>query len=367
MKPVNSHNEWDTLQEVIVGRVPKKYLIPTVKKNPFTKNDIDLIKKCSKEVFSKKMLDDAEKDVENLCKIIRKYGAKVLRPSLNHSGKLYSTPFWHALGETAYNARDLNLIIGNKIIESPSQEKYRLFENYGYYKIFQDYFNNGSNWVAAPKPKIDKNNIINVKTKKEKYQKLTEEEISFEAANVLRLGKDLLYLVSRSGNLLGAKWLQNVLGKKYKVHTTEGIYRSSHIDSTIMCLKPGLVILNSSRVNNKNCPKIFKNWKKIFFKDIIHTPNEILEFHKKVRIKNYKILKKKGLLTDINHIASSWIGMNFLSLDKETVIVDKLQTNLIKLLEGLKFNVIPIKFSNSYFLKGGIHCCTLDTIRKSKY
>ena len=35
-------------------------------------------------------------------------------------------------------------------------------------------------------------------------------------------------------------------------------------------------------------------------------------------------------------------------------------------LEKMKFNVIPIKFSNSYFLKGGLHCCTLDTIRKSE-
>ena len=43
--------------------------------------------------------------------------------------------------------------------------------------------------------------------------------------------------------------------------------------------------------------------------------------------------------------------MNFLSLDKNTVVVDSLQKNLIKLLETLKFNVIPIKFSNSYFSK----------------
>ena len=78
----------------------------------------------------------------------------------------------------------------------------------------------------------------------------------------------------------------------------------------------------------------------------------------------YKVLKNKGLITDINHIASPWIGMNFLSLDKNTVVVDSLQINLIKLLEKMKFNVIPIKFSNSYFLKGGLHCCTLDTIRK---
>ena len=33
--------------------------------------------------------------------------------------------------------------------------------------------------------------------------------------------------------------------------------------------------------------------------------------------------------------------MNFLSLDKNTVVVDSLQKNLIKLLEKLKFNVIP--------------------------
>ena len=57
--------------------------------------------------------------------------------------------------------------------------------------------------------------------------------------------------------------------------------------------------------------------------------------------------------------------MNFLSLDKNTIVVDRIQTNLIKLLEKLKFDVIPIKFSNSYYLKGGLHCCTLDTIRKN--
>ena len=42
------------------------------------------------------------------------------------------------------------------------------------------------------------------------------------------MGKDLIYLVSGSGNYLGAKWLQSVLGDEYRVHTTEGIYRSAH-------------------------------------------------------------------------------------------------------------------------------------------
>ena len=174
----------------------------------------------------------------------------------------------------------------------------------------------------------------------------------------------MLYLVSRSGNLLGAKWLQSVVGDKYKVHLTEGIYGGSHIDSTIMALRPGLVLMNGSRVNKQNCPKLLKSWEKIYFNDIIETPKRVIDFHNKVRKKNYLVLKKKGLISDINHIASPWIGMNFLSIDKNTIIIDEIQTKLIKLLEKLKFNVIPIKFSNSYFLKGGLHCCTLDTVRK---
>ena len=59
-----------------------------------------------------------------------------------------------------------------------------------------------------------------------------------------------------------------------------------------MVLKPGLVLLNGSRVNKYNCPKIFKKWDKFFFNDIVKTPNKILDFHNDIRKKNYKILKK---------------------------------------------------------------------------
>ena len=44
------------------------------------------------------------------------------------------------------------------------------------------------------------------------------------------MGKDLLYLVSSSGNYKGAKWLQSVLGNDYKVHVTDSLYRASHLE-----------------------------------------------------------------------------------------------------------------------------------------
>jgi glycine amidinotransferase/scyllo-inosamine-4-phosphate amidinotransferase 1 len=200
----------------------------------------------------------------------------------------------------------------------------------------------------------------------EKLHKLSEQEILFEAANTLRMGRDLLYLVSSSGNYLGAQWLQSVLGNEYRVHTTEDIYRSSHIDSTAMCLRPGLVLLNSTRVNEKNCPKLFDQWDKIYFEDVAPTSEQELKLQKELRDPLGHELEALGFQTNLHDISSPWVGMNFLSVDPQTVIVDERQTKLIKLLEQHKFTVATVRMRHIYTQGGGIHCATLDTVRDSK-
>mgnify|MGYP001422711434 CR=1 FL=1 len=147
------------------------------------------------------------------------------------------------------------------------------------------------------------------------------------------MGRDLLYLVSSSGNKLGAQWLQSVVGKDYRVHTTEDIYRSSHIDSTVMCLKPGLVLLNSARVNEKNCPKIFDKWEKIYFDEVAPTSDTELKIQKEIRDPIGNKLKEMGFKTNLLEMSSPWVGMNLLSFDQETVLVDQRQEKLINLLE----------------------------------
>ena len=184
--------------------------------------------------------------------------------------------YWTSTGNNIYNVRDLHLVVGNTVIEAPSQHIARYYEASALYKIWYQYFDEGMRWISAPKPKLvdpvilpyfrDESERVltteDIRHKEltggrvEKLHKLSEEEILFEAANTLRLGKDLLYLVSSSGNQKGAKWLQTVLGSEYRVHITEDIYRSSHIDSTVLVLKPGLVMLNSTRVNENNCPSV---------------------------------------------------------------------------------------------------------------
>ncbi len=383
---INSHNEWDKLLEVIVGSAEGSMGVLTWTKPFQIPEDVQIqAYSLAKQAFPQWFLDEISEDLDGLCSVLKQCGVTVHRPKSYDLSKMYSTPFWSSTSNNAYNARDLYLVVGNTVVESPSHLRCRYFEATALYPILYSYFDTGFRWIAAPKPKLIGDTLTpyyrdeygklseeDMRYKEltsgrvEKLHQLTEDEILFEAANTLRMGKDLLYLVSSSGNYRGAKWLQSVLGEEYTVHTTDEIYRSSHIDSTVLCLKPGLVMLNSIRVNEKNCPSIFSKWDKIYFSDVAPTSSAELEFQRDVRDPICRQLNELGFDTTLEGMSSPWVGMNFLSIDPETVIVDQRQTALIRLLEQRKFTVIPIRMRHIYTQGGGIHCATLDTVRASK-
>ena len=379
---LNSHNEWDRLEEIIVGTAKNSTgcFFWNEKFNQ-NQNKIDTARKLAQKAYPKWYIEEVEEDLEDLCKILKKFNVRVLRPDPSNVGKIFRTPYWGGITNNLYNARDLYLVIGNHLIESPSPIHSRFFEKDGFKDIFYKYLENGFTWINSPSPRLNYRIFYPLKSLKnkekieykkltkgliEKLHKLSNQEILFESANTLRIGKDLLYLNSISGNSKGYEWLKKNLSSKYNVHQTKNLYKSSHIDSTVMCLKPGVVLLNSARVNKKNCPNIFKKWKKIYFGDVAPVPEDELNFHNKIRKKIASKIKDLGFLNNIDDISSPWIGLNFLSLDKKNVIVEKRQKNLIKVLEKNKFNVITCRMRHMYNMQGGIHCSTLDTKRNSK-
>ncbi|MFH1791503.1 MAG: hypothetical protein ABH885_05940 [Candidatus Omnitrophota bacterium] len=362
---INSHNEWDPLREILVGTAESIACLSFSAPAPIDQGKLEAAYKLAREAYPQSLIDAINEDLEELCGVLRKFGVKIYRPNTCDINKYYSTPNWGAVGNNLFNMRDLHLVVGDAVIESPSPSRHRLFEATGLYDIWYEYFKEGFRWICGPKPRLVGEYEIPFYEGDKRYIKLSEDEILFDAANTVRMGKDLLYLVSASGNYAGAKWLQAVLGNEYRVHTTEEIYRSSHIDSTVLCLRPGLVLLNGYRVNPKNCPEILNKWDKIYFNDILPFPQEILDFQKNVREPVYHRLKTIGVESNIHDMSSEWIGMNILSIDPDHVIVDKRQEALIRVIEKSGATVIPINFRYSYFM-GGIHCNTLDTVRDSK-
>ena len=130
-----------------------------------------------------------------------------------------------------------------------------------------------------------------------------------------------------------------------------------------MCLKAGLVLLNDTRVSKSNCPDIFDKWQKIFFSDVAPTSEVELRHQKEVRDPIGYQIEELGFQTNLHDMSSPWVGLNFLSVNPDTVIVDERQTALIKLLDDYGFTTIPIPMRHIYTQGGGIHCATLDTVR----
>jgi glycine amidinotransferase/scyllo-inosamine-4-phosphate amidinotransferase 1 len=149
-----------------------------------------------------------------------------------------------------------------------------------------EYLNSGARWLSAPKPQVTDDMY---EPTAPPGQRLGNLEPVFEAANILRFGTDVLYLVSDAGNMLGARWLQATLGDQYTVHPCEGLYTSPHIDSTLLPLRPGLVLVNPERVNDDNMPGFLRNWDRVVCPELVDT----------------------GFVGDHPH-GSVWLGMNLL-------------------------------------------------------
>lgn len=344
---ISSHNDWDTLEEIIVGTADYATL-PTMNKSvqAFSYAEYTLEELQSTQgPHEQRIRDEANADLDQLSLTLTELGVKVHRPkSINHEVK-FSTPEWETTGWYTFCPRDLLLPLDNIMLEAASPMRARHYETRAYYDYMYQQVEEGCEWIKAPTP-ILKDSLYQVENLK--IPTVNNHEIIWEAPNIVRLGKDLLYQVSNTGTLWGYKWMKNILEPRgYNLHLAEGFYFFSHFDSTVIPLRPGLVMLNAERLNENHYPQIFKNWDKIWITaDMMYTSSTELP----------------------NGIApcSPWIGMNMLSVNPELVIIDEQQDALRKILAKHGVESIGLPQRHARTMSGGFHCQTLDVKRKGK-
>lgn len=339
MSLVNVHNEWDPLEEVIVG-IAHGARVPTADRSlrAIRYKDAGEAASLPSGPHARHVVDQAEEELDILAAKLRGMGVCVRRPEPTDHSVPFSTPDWSADGMYNYCPRDILLAVGRSVIEAPVVLRSRFFETFAYKKIMLEYLKSGANWVAAPRPALPDAGY-NVRAGDQLA--LLEYEPVFDAANVLRAGRDILYLVSDTGNRLGAQWLQNFLGAEYRVHPCENLYRRTHIDTTIVLIRPGLVLLNPERVGDHNIPRLFARWDKIYAPPMADIGYEGIAYGP----------------------ASAWIGMNLLMVSPELAIVDDRQVELIRMLRAHRVEAEALRLTHARTLGGGFHCVTLDTRR----
>lgn len=303
---IHSYNEWDTLREVVVGSATKAN---------WPSSDPVFAKECDKTTWKNTpppagpvphwIIDETNEDLESLCVILRVAGVKVHRPrdiDFQDRGGMYN-----------YCPRDRLLIAGTTVVDTAMMYPCRDME----LEALHDVVDSADCYVHMPR----------------------NEGLVMDAANVCRMDDKWLFLESASGNRSATLWLSqqfpdiDIYGCNF--------YSGVHIDSTVVPLRDGLVMLNASRVAKNSLPSFLQSWDQIWVDDVV--AQDFYQYP----------------------YASKWIGMNILSIDPTTVVIDAAQTGIITMLEQRKFTVIPHTLRHSRTLGGGFHCVTLDTWREN--
>ncbi|MDP3719150.1 MAG: inosamine-phosphate amidinotransferase 1 [Acidobacteriota bacterium] len=335
---LNSHNEWGKLQTVVVGRADHA----RVPVDDVSLRAINYAGNRRRAVphgpYPQAVIDEANEDLEYLCGVFVNAGVTVYRPEVPDTVLEHGVGHWRSDGYYAFCPRDGLLVVGDTVIESPMVLRARYTDAFPYRRILQEAMRDGARWLAAPRPQLPDEGYD--ETADRDHKSLRNLEPVFDAANVLRADRDLLFLESNSGNSLGALWLQRALGTEYRVHLLSGIYSYMHLDSTISLLRPGLALLNPARLNAGNLPPFFAGWRLLWCPD----PVDI------------------GFHAPYEH-ASQWVGMNLLMLDPQTAVVERSQLPLIRMLEAEGIEVIPVPIRHARTMGGAVHCVTLDLHR----
>jgi len=304
---INSCNEWDPLEAIIVGSATNAnwpMTDPVFREEARTSLWTETPAPAGP--VPQEIIDQANRELDILSETIVRYGATVYRPK--------PMDFVQRKGMYNYCPRDRLLIAGDTVVDCNMMYPCRNQEIENYYRLLAD----ARNVFTMPR----------------------DAGMTLDAANICRLGDTWLFLESASGNRVAYEWLCN----KFPNITIElcNFYSGVHIDSTITPLREGLVLLNANRVNEDNCPRAFQDWERIYITEDQIVAQDFYQYP----------------------YASKWIAMNMLAIDPETVIIDAAQTELIKLLKSKGIDSIPLTLSHSRTLGGGFHCVTLDTRRQ---
>lgn len=374
---LNSFDEWSPLKEVIVGSATNytsharelsfdlffhENLMRTEWYYPRLETSGHRAKANRKQVqlpIKQRYVEELIEDIEGIAQTLQSLSVTVHRPMDIHENTVeVQTPAWSAAVVPPLNVRDIALIVGNEIIETAPMIRSRYFETQFLKPVFAEYFKRGARWTLMPRPwmtdaSFDLSYVNNSASTAGGPTEPIEDpqpsaydvgfEMMFDGAQCLRLGRDIIANVSTANHAAACDWLERHLDGRFRIHRTHKL-SDSHIDSMVLALRPGTLLVRSKQVADF-LPEPLRKW------DMIVAPVP--------EVNNFPQYDESDLI-----LTSLYIDLNVLSVNPDTVLVNEACPELIRTLEQKKFTVIPVRHRHRRLFGGGFHCFTLDTVRE---
>jgi glycine amidinotransferase len=347
--PVNTWNEWDPLEEIVVGIVEDALIPPWETITPAVVHDKTQWPFFQTEGGTRwpaEMLKKAEADIEAFVHTLEAEGVSVRRPERFAWDQPVAAPGW-SLPSSCYALmpRDVLLVVGDQIIEAPMGWRSRFFEHHAYKRLCKEYWRGGARWISAPRPELSdasyEPDFVPMNEGEPQRTIATEYEPLFDAADAIKCGRDLFIAQSSCCNRFGIEWLRRHLAPQVTVHEVE-VYDTHpmHIDATFYPLAPGKLLVHPERC--AEVPDMFAEagW------DILTCPEPDMP------------------LDHPMYNCSRWISMNAVMLDERRVIVSKGEERLISAFKRWGFTPIECPFYDFETIGGGFHCASVDIRRR---
>jgi glycine amidinotransferase len=310
----------------------------------------------ARTAIKRRYVEELVEDLEGIADTLRSLSVKVYRPlDVDESTAEIRTLAWSAGVVPALNVRDNTLVVGDEIIETPPMIRSRYFETKLLAPIFAHYFKLGARWTTMPRPIMTDRSFdlsyvhrsAGGPTEPITDPQSSRYDVGFEmmidGAQCLRLGRDLIVNVSNANHAMGCDWLERHLAGRFRVHRVHQL-SDSHIDSMVLALRPGTLLVRSPEVADF-LPEQLRKW------DMIVAPPP--------GINSFPAYDDDDLI-----LTSPYIDLNVLSVSQDTVMANAACPELIRTLEQHGFTVVPVSHRHRRLFGGGFHCFTLDTVRE---
>ncbi|MER5527211.1 glycine amidinotransferase [Streptomyces sp. NPDC002677] len=373
---LNSFDEWSPLKEVIVGSAENYvsherelsfdlFFHDNIAKDNASRSEWYYPRLTANggnrasQPIKQRYVDELNEDLDGIVKTLESLGATVHRPlPLDAATAEVRTPAWTASVVPPLNVRDNTLIAGNEIIETPPMIRSRYFETQFLTPVFQRYFEQGARWTVMPRPLMTDASFDLSYARSTTAGGPTEPiedpqpspydvglELMFDGAQCLRLGRDLVVNVSTANHALACDWLERHLEGRFRIHRVHRL-SDSHIDSMVLALRPGTLLVRSAEVAEK-LPEPLRKW------DLIVPPTP--------EHNTFPQYDDDDLI-----LTSPYIDLNVLSVSPDTVLVNEACPELARELERHGFTAVPVRHRHRRLFGGGFHCFTLDTVREGQ-
>jgi glycine amidinotransferase len=345
--PVKCYNEWDPLEEVIVGIVDNAHFPPwhVSVGAPLSNAQREIFRQRAGQPFPADRAAAARDELDQLVDILVGLGVEVRRPEPRDHSLSYGAPGWSSTGLYDAMPRDLLLVVGDEIIEAPMSWRSRHHSVSAFRPLLKEYFRRGARWASAPKPELPDELYVEGWTDQPEGEPfrsvITEFEPTFDAADFIRCGRDIFVQRSHVTNGMGIEWLRRHIGDDYRVHEVTLVDdHPMHIDASLMPLAPGKLLIHPERV--PKVPDLLKEWE--------------------VRAAPAPVIPDSHPL----YMTSKWINMNVLMVDEQHMLVEAQDEPMQRLAESWGITPISCPFRNFNSFGGSFHCATVDVRRRGE-